>query len=118
VTKRKSVLMNSVSGTTGMAALVLLGAWCGPTLASTDIPAPCPELVSHTETSLREVLDEDLTTPATVRTVEAATEQDEVEKSADAVIRNTEIPDIATRLPGVSASELPRFRRQMFRTDI
>lgn len=118
MTERKSALTNSVLGTTGMAALLLLGAWCGPTLASTDTIAPCPELVSHTETSLREVLDEDIATSPGVRTVESSTEQADSDESDDAVIRNTEMPDIATRLPGVSASGLPRFRRHMFRTDI
>jgi hypothetical protein len=102
---------------TGVSAL-LLGVWCGPALASTEITAPCPDLVSHTETSLHEVLDEDIAAPPAIRTVESSTEQDEDDASDDAVILNTEMPDIATTLPGVSASGLPRFRRHMFRTDI
>ncbi|MDX1480107.1 MAG: hypothetical protein R3315_00430 [Woeseiaceae bacterium] len=40
---------------------------------------------------------------------------DDVE-AADREVQS--LPPTATRLPGVDAEELPRFRRQMFRTDI
>jgi hypothetical protein len=36
----------------------------------------------------------------------------------DASVAVDELPETALRLPGVSDQELPRFRRQMYRTDI
>lgn len=44
--------------------------------------------------------------------------KDETEESAEPSNSRPELPPAATRLPGVDDDELPRFRRQMFRTDI
>jgi len=118
VTKRKAGVSNSALTTSGISALLLLGAWCCSALASTETVVPRQEMIPDTDTSLRGGLEEELTTSPTIRTVESSDEQDDDSNPDDAAIRNTEIPDIATRLPGVSASDLPRFRRHMFRTDI
>ena len=124
MTTRKAPQTVAALWTTGFAALLLLGAWSGSALASSDIPAPCPEPTAQTDASLHYMLDEDATAP-TLRTIDASesvasgdVNDEESEAAENATIRNTEMPDIATRLPGVSSSDLPRFRRQMFRTDI
>ena len=117
-----------------MAALLGLSAWCASALASSDIQIPCPELVAHSDASLQVVLDEDVRRPslqrleaATIVTLpplaENAAEADPLQTEADAssdesTLRNTEIPDLATRLPGISATDALRFRRNMLRTDI
>lgn len=130
MTTRKARQTYAVLSTTGL-AVVLLGAWSAPALASSDISTPCPDLTAQSDASLHEMLNEDVTTPL-VRTVDtndsvaladaavksADADDDENEASEEATIRNTEMPAIATRLPGVSSTDLPRFRRQMFRTDI
>ena len=102
--------------TTGLVAL-LLGAWAGPALASNDISAACPALTAHTDASLHEMLDGDVTVAA-IRTVDAS-------KSVALTDTSAELGDGGRRdcgdllvLPGVSSTDLPRFRRQMFRTDI
>lgn len=102
----------------GISALMLLAACCGSALASSDIPAPPPELVAHTDTSLHGILDEEAAPPA-LKTLDSSKTRGESKEDAEEVtLGDMEIADIATRLPGVSATDLPRFRRQMFRTDI
>ncbi len=95
-----------------------LGAWCGLAFASADVQAPCPELVSHTETSLHEILGEDEITSPTIRTLDSTAEKKDDGEKEDLTILNSDVPEIATRLPGVSSSVSPRFRRHMYRTDI
>lgn len=114
MTTRNAATNKSVLSMTGIAALLLFGT----ALASTDSVAPCPDLVSHTETTLLEDLDNEIATSEIIRTVETSAEQDDTGNADEVVISNTETRDIATRLPGVSASDMPRFRRHMFRTDI
>ena len=120
----------------GIAAAFLLGSWCGPALAASGIDIACDRsdrsldnatvtatstLTAHTESELAEILDDDaVQLPALA---EAVTErlEEPAEVSADAeveAIPATETPAIITRLPGVSDSVLPSFRRQMYRTDI
>ena len=117
-----------------MAVLLGLSAWCASALASSDVRVPCPELLSQSEASLPIALDEDVRAPslqrleaATIVTLpaldEAVDEADplptDAEQPADEPgLRNNEIPDLATRLPGISASDALRFRRNMLRTDI
>jgi len=119
------------SVTLGAAAL-LFGAWCGAALASNEIQTPCPELAEHTDESLHAILDNgditsrtvltvdssDSVTPAPVADATAKTATNKHEKVADADEDGIRDIEIATNLPGVSADEMPRLRRQMFRTDI
>ncbi len=118
-----------------MTSLLLLGAWCGAALASTEIQAPCPELSEQTEASLHAILDGDKVTSPTIRTIDSSNvvtpppladtaaeqaidEHDSEIDHKDAASTSSELPEITARLPGISSSELPRFRRHMFRTDI
>ena len=115
-TRRAAATISALSAT-GAVALVL-GAWCGPAFASADVQAPHPELVSHTEASLNDILGDDEIASAAIRTIDAPAKQKDKGEKEDVTISKSETPEIATRLPGVSASDSPRFRRQMYRTDI
>lgn len=126
----------------GLAAL-LLAAWSAPLLAATGVDVECPEsdpqnkLVA-TEVELPkitpslkvdvadhgvdssadiedEIIDPPLASPAVSQGDEAEESAAEVDE-ADAGLNETS--PSATRLPGVSETEQPRFRRQMYRTDI
>ena len=117
-----------------MTALLGVSAWCASALASNDVQAPSPELVAQTSATLHDILDQEasssrlrtldssdiVTLPALAEAAVKAkkSERDEGDATVETLLRNTEIPDIATRLPGVSATDLPRLRRHMFRTDI
>ena len=115
---RKTPATVSALSATG-AALLALGAWCGPVHASADVQAPGPELAaSNTETSLREVLGDDDIASSTIRTLESTVEQDDDSEEEELTILKSDVPAITTRLPGVSISASPRFRQQMYRTDI
>lgn len=127
---------------TGISALLLLGFCCGTALASTDASEPCPEMGEpcsemrdYDESSLREILDSDEITSSAIRVVEskssvAATavantrsnapvaEHEKVADSENSADRSAPVAEITTHLPGVPETDLPRFRRQMFRTDI
>ena len=115
-------------------ALLLLVALSGSTLASTDIQAPCPDSTSDAET-LRAILESNNVRTSSMRTVEASETAtpapiaetgaqsgiEEPEEGAvveKASVRISPLPQFTTKLPGVSANDLPRFRRHMFRTDI
>ena len=115
--------------TASLAAMLMLSA--PPVSASNELPLPCLDLSAHADQSLRDMLDDDVTVPA-IRTVDASKSVSLIETSSESAdeggsktespddgnTRNTEVPDIATRLPGVSTTDLLRFRQQMFRTDI
>jgi hypothetical protein len=45
-------------------------------------------------------------------------ENGDVSEADDSSLRVSSLSDFTTRLPGVSANDMPRFRRHMFRTDI
>lgn len=112
---------------TGIPTLVLLGALSGTALAATDIQDPCPETQARSET-LHALRADDASGPL-VRTVEATetattkvTEADN-EASVDAEeaasdTADSSAPAYTTQLPGVSANDMPGFRRHMYRTDI
>jgi hypothetical protein len=113
---------------TGIPTLVLLGALSGTALAATEIQSPCPETQARSE-ALHALLAEDAAAPL-VRTVEAtetatpapATEADdkaslEAEKTVSDTADSSS-PAYTTQLPGVSANDMPGFRRHMYRTDI
>ena len=118
MTIRRTPATISALSATGVSAVLVLGAWCGSAFASADVQANHPELTAHTESSLHEILDGDDVSSATIRTIDSSAKQNDESKTDDVAVLNAEIPDIATALPGVSASELPRLRRQMYRTDI
>jgi hypothetical protein len=41
-----------------------------------------------------------------------------VPEAVDLSSSDSSVPEFTTRLPSVSANDMPRFRRHMFRTDI
>ena len=121
---------------------LLLAAWCTSSIAATGVDVECPETernsalatlditlpalaipsltidaadhgVDSSAAIKEEIVDRPLASPA----ISAADEEDvtEVDETETA---NTEAAPAATRLPGVSESDQPRFRRQMYRTDI
>ena len=99
-TRRAAATISALSAT-GTAALVL-GAWCGSAFASADVQAPRDDEIAS----------------AAIRTIDAPAKQKDKGEKEDVTISKSETPDITTRLPGVSVSDSPRFRRQMYRTDI
>ncbi len=135
---RKAPQTYAALRTTGLTALMLFGAYCGSALASTEVQAPCPELNNQNDAALHEILQRDIvTSPSIVRTVDSSDDavtsppalagtaskpaidkHDPANDLEEVVNTSSESPEITTRLPGVSASDLPRFRRHMFRTDI
>jgi len=117
VNKRRAPATISALSVTGAVALAF-GAWCGPTFASADAQAPNPELAAHTETALHEILSDDKINSPTIRTLESTAEQDDDGEKEDVTVLQSDVPKITTRLPGVSVSDSPRFRRHMYRTDI
>jgi len=115
-------------------AFLSLSAWCASALASSETQALSPLLAAHSDASLPDILRGDPRVP-TLRTLDSSTivtqpaltdarqETTELQSSDheapdEASLLITEIPDLTTRLPGVSAVDLPRFRRYMLRTDI
>ncbi len=123
---RTSVSRSAVS----IPALLLLGALSGTALAATDIQQPCPKAADRTDALETFIAHKDTTRPL-VRTVdasEAATpvkvadsdaerpEENEATKATPAT--DSSEPAYTTRLPGVSANDMPGFRRHMYRTDI
>lgn len=113
------------------AAAVVLGAWCVPVLASSGIEILCPDnestldstaasLVAHTESALQNVLDDDAVSVSALAETSADTidEADQREPAEEPAEPSVSSPTVTTRLPGVSESALPSFRRQMHRTDI
>lgn len=70
-------------------------------------PASDPTVEKITSPALAEVADVNLNDSSETNSAE----------EEDAVPVN-DLPETALRLPGVSEKELPRFRRQMYRTDI
>lgn len=120
---RTSVSRNAGS----IPALLLLGALSGTAIAATDIQEPCPETASHKDVLRAFATDE---TGPRVRTIEASeaavpavvsdaedTTSAEAEEQDDATPQDA-TPAYTTRLPGVSANDMPGFRRHMYRTDI
>jgi hypothetical protein len=119
---------------TSIPTLLLLVALSSSALASTEIQAPCPESESHAE-ALHAILDStdmpsplvrtvdsiDSVTPAPVAntgTESTIEENGDVSEADDPSLSDSSVPEFTTRLPGVSANDMPRFRRHMFRTDI
>jgi hypothetical protein len=120
--------------TATMPALLLLGVACGSAVASTEIQTPCPEAASQSD-ALHAILGSDDAKAPLMRPVEgndsvsrapladsgvdlADDEADSSHDTVDSTVSESPIPEYTSRLPGVSASDMPRFRRHMFRTDI
>lgn len=94
--------------------------------------SPAPQLVLRSIEHGLTDSDSDMKAPASDPTTEkvesptlteaAQSDLDDKEESAssepDSKVAADKIPDTALRLPGVSEIEMPRFRRQMYRTDI
>jgi len=121
--------------------LVLVGAWCAPTLASNGLSSAPEESSNPVPTAAVEVaspiLIEKIDTPlhqtgdrndaeAGLKPVGITQfspnpvfpKYKELESDAENSTEETRLQDIVPRLPGVSSASLPRFRREMFRTDI
>ena len=81
----------------------------GITRASADMDAPAA--ASHSDSSVLPALAD----VATKTSSDAVEEQSGADESASTT---SERPESALQLPGVSEADLPRFRRQMYRTDI
>ena len=134
---------NALSSGPGFTALLLV-AWCSPTLAATGVDVECPEserqnrlvatdielpklvlptlkidVADHGVDSSADIEDEIVDPPLTSPAVSSGEEVDEATtevKEADATLDDA--APTATRLPGVSETDQPRYRRQMYRTDI
>ena len=143
MTTRLAPTNNALTCGSGLAALLLV-AWCSPTLAATGVDVECPEseaqnrlvatdvqipqlelpalnisVAEHGVDSSADIEDEISDPPLASPTVTNGKEAEEVaEDIDDADDGISDTSPTATRLPGVSESELPRFRRQMYRTDI
>jgi hypothetical protein len=129
---RKSLRQSAV----GLSALLLLGSLSGTAIAATDIKAPCPELASASDAMDSFIATESTETIA--RTVDAvetisskpladnalnqpASDADDSTAADDSSAEDAKNPELTSRtsrLPGVSANDLPGFRRHMYRTDI
>ena len=82
----------------------------GPTDSAADMKAPATDPAV-----------EKLTSPALAADTADTTLTDSENASGaetEAAAAADDLPETALRLPGVSEKELPRFRRQMYRTDI
>ncbi len=97
-------------------ALLLGAAWSvsalasdGMTRATADMDAPAA--ASHSDSSVLPALADG----ATKSSSDVVDEQAGADESANTV---NEPAESALQLPGVSEAALPRFRRQMYRTDI
>ena len=127
---QKSLTWNAAS----IPVLLLLGAACGSAVASTDIHSPCPESISQ-DTALHTILDSDHPQTTLVRPVEGTDpvsqalrddagadrsegKSDQANETVESPVSDSNVPEFTTQLPGVSANDMPRFRRHMFRTDI
>lgn len=127
----KSIRTHAALRSTGIAALVLVGAWCTPTLASNGLGSTSAASSDSVPTAAAEVaspiLIENIDTPlhktgdknhAEAGLMPVYTKYEELESDVEDSIAKTRLQVIAPRLPGVSNTNLPRFRREMFRTDI
>jgi len=125
---------NSTRTAASIPALLLLSALSGTAIAATDIQAPCHDTASEVDNlrtlittgteslapAIRTVEAHDAASPATtVIDAEAVVNETDHANDSDAVSTpDSASPTYTTRLPGVSANDMPGFRRHMFRTDI
>jgi hypothetical protein len=132
---------HAVSRCTGAAALLVVGAWCVPALASNGltgepdqdagfvpaaaVEAASPNLIEKTNAPVHRIGERDDTKSASqpVETIESLpksvfTKYEEIESEAKKPIETTEFEEITTGSPRDSIVSLPLLRREMFRTDI
>jgi len=97
-------------------ALLLLGS----AFAASSMPEPCPESARQHVSDLHDMLAEEKVIATVAETVSKPAEEpaDKALADADETPAEQPAPEFTTRLPGVSANDMPRFRRHMFRTDI
>ena len=143
MTTRSVPSKNALTCGSGLAAL-LLTAWCAPTIAATGVDIECPEsereqklaltdveipelvipalkidVVDHGVDSDASIDDEIVDPPLTSQAVSSSESSDDTATDIDdADVAPEESAPTATRLPGVSDTDQPRYRRQMYRTDI
>jgi len=119
-------------------AVVLLAGWCAPAIASSGVEVQCPEADNERQLTVAEIaapsltievaehgvdssaaIDDEIDEPKALAPVPMPAEYDDdsVGDKESSPPRIESLPT-ATRLPGVAESDLPRLRRQMFRTDI
>ena len=115
---RKAPRTRTVLAAAGLPALFLLGAAIAA--PSTSISDPCPQSTEHSVTDLHDMLTDDKIVTPVADTASKAAEESNKEPVVEVedVPASQASPEYTTRLPGVSASDMPRFRRHMFRTDI
>jgi hypothetical protein len=134
----KSNRTHAASRSRVIAALLIAGAWCIPALASNGltkaseeasdsvptaaVEAASPLLIDKIGTPLQEIGDthnaEAGSKPVEITQSSPESVFEELKSDAEKPIENSELRSIAPHLPGVSNVSLPRFRREMFRTDI
>ena len=130
----------------GAAAVLLLGLSCATAFASNGFKSDCDEvndalpaveiptpsltirLVDHGETdSAADMKDaasdpaiEKVTSPALAEVADVKLNDSSESSSTetDDAIPVNDLPETALKLPGVAEKDQPRFRRQMYRTDI
>ena len=112
----------------GIAAALLAGLWCSSVFAASTVEVDCEETAMNSS----EVLAETLTVAVTEAEVDSNSETEisapssslseavnAEDVSLDEVVETeAELPATAIQLPGVSKENMPRYRRQMNRTDI
>ncbi|MEM7432580.1 MAG: hypothetical protein AAF351_11690 [Pseudomonadota bacterium] len=111
-------------------AAVLASFWCGSVLAANTVEVevdcddselassavPAPKFtVTVTEADVDGDQDTDISAPSSSLTDAVNAEEAALEDGTDV---ETRLPADAVRLPGISQENLPRYRRQMNRTDI
>lgn len=130
----------------GATAALLLGLSCSSAFASNGFKSDCEEIndalpeikipspsltirrVDHGETdsaadmkdpasdpSAEEIISPALAEVTDVNLIDSSESSSAEDEDVNPV---NDLPETALRLPGVSEKELPRFRRQMYRTDI
>jgi len=109
----KSNRTHAASRSTGIAALLLAGAWCLPALASNGLTNTSEEASDSVPTAAVEAAS-----PILIEKIDTALHEIDDGDDAKKPIETSELQSVTPHLPGVSNASLPRFRREMFRTDI
>ena len=102
----------------GAATALLLGLACSSVFASND--HGLTDSAADMNDPASDPTAEKLTSPALVEVADVSLTDSSDSSSAkeDDAVPVNDLPETAVRLPGVSEADQPRFRRQMYRTDI